>query len=165
MQAIPDSLLRDDPHAFLRQDTDTATPRTPVPIYLIHDLPTPFCQNPWCFCQHGKRAAQSLYGRIAEGDLVLAQLTAAIQSGEDAISNTTETSQPTRTVIHVDLIPGIPEDCQLYGHSWQQITFPGEKECTLCHIRGYCPYCAVIPPPDAQPFTCTTHARKRQVSI
>lgn len=162
MQATPfDNLLLDDPHAYLRQDTDTAHPRTPIPIYYIHDLRSPFCTNPLCFCQHGKNTATRLFREIAEGDVLLAQLAAVTIDGEDAMSQTTGTTQSTKTEIYVDLIPGVPEQCQLFGHSWQATGQPGVKECMLCHIQGYCTGCTPIAPAGAQPFTCTSHSQRQ----
>lgn len=161
MQAIPTNFVLDDQQAYLRQDTDTAHPRTPIPIYYIHDGDTPFCHNPRCFCQRGKRAGAMLYGEIAKGELLLAQLAAAMEKGEDAVSNTTETSQPTRTVVHVELIDGLPEECQLYGHGWRSSGDPGAKECALCGVRGYCPSCVSMPPPNARPFTCARHGHRQ----
>jgi hypothetical protein len=139
MQGIPDNLFLDDPQLTVRQDTDTATPRTPISIYLMHGGSIPFCENSRCFCQRGKRAVTFLYEQIATGKLRLAQLTASVA---------------------IDLLPDVPESCQLYGHSWERSELPGAKKCTLCGIRGYCPHCVVIPPPNAQPFTCTRHAER-----
>jgi hypothetical protein len=139
MQGIPDHLLLDDPPLTVRQDTDTATPRTPIPIYLMHGGSIPFCENPRCFCQRGKRAGAMLYEQIATGKLLLAQLAASMS-------------------VAVDLLPGVPESCQLYGHSWTYSGDKSVKECMLCGIRGYCPYCVAMPPQGAQPFTCTRHA-------
>jgi hypothetical protein len=156
-------LLFDQYPAYVQQETDTATPRTPIPIYYIHNGSTPFCKNPCCFCQRGKRAGGMLYKDIAEGKLLLAQLAAVPQSGEDAMSYATGTQKSSRIVIHVDLIPGVPEACQLYGHDWELTEHPDIKECKLCHMRGYCPGCTPVAPAGAQPFTCTHHARQRQV--
>lgn len=161
MQAIPGNFVLDDQQAYVRQDTDTAHPRTPIPIYYIHDGDTPFCHNPRCFCQRGRRAGTMLYGEIAKGKLLLAQLAAAMERGEEAVSNTAEMGQPTRTVVYVELIDGIPEQCQLYGHSWRYSGDPGAKECALCGIRGYCPSCVSIPPPNARPFTCARHSQRQ----
>ncbi len=153
MQGIPGNL--DGYLLSVRQETDTATPRTPIPIYHIHTHGKVFCQNPLCACHRH----EAVLGAIDEQAFTLeaaAPLLAA--AGKEAISSAVGTAMPTRTVIHVDLIPGVPEDCQLYGHSWEYSSDPGAKECTLCGIRGYCPYCVVTPPPNAQPFTCTRHA-------
>ncbi len=139
MQGIPDNLLLDDPPLTVRQDTDTATPRTPIPIYLMHGGSIPFCENPRCFCQRGKHAATLLYEQIATGKLWLAQLAASVS-------------------VAVDLLSDVPESCQLFGRSWEHCELPGAKECRLCRIRGYCPHCVAMPPPNAQPFTCTRHA-------
>lgn len=102
-----------------------------------------------------------LYGEIAKGKLLLAQLAAAMERGEKAVSNTAEMGQPTRTVVYVELIDGNPEQCQLYGHSWRYSGDPGAKECALCGIRGYCPSCVSIPPPNARPFTCARHSQRQ----
>lgn len=147
--------------AYVQQETDTATPRTPIPIYYIHDGRTPFCKNPLCYCQRGKRAGGILYREIAEGKLLLAQLAAVPQSGEDAMTNAVGTDKPTRTVIHVPLVAGIPESCQLLGHQWEITDHPDVKACHLCGIREYCPGCTPIAPQGAQPFYCTTHTRGR----
>ena len=74
MHSRPTNRLFDDPPLIVRQDTDTATPRTPVPIYFIHDLAAPFCNNPYCQCQNGRRAVRGLYQGIAANDFLLAQL-------------------------------------------------------------------------------------------
>ena len=112
MQGIPDNLLLDDPPFTVRQDTDTATPRTPIPIYLMHDGSIPFCENPRCFCQRGKRAVALLYKQIATGKLRLAQLAVSVS-------------------VAVDLLPDVSESCQLDGHSWERSELPGMKECRL----------------------------------
>jgi hypothetical protein len=77
------------------------------------------------------------------------------------MSNTTRTDQPTRTEIYIALDPGISEQCQLLGHTWQRTTQPGVKVCALCRTWGYCPGCTPIPPANAQPFYCTRHAREQ----
>ncbi len=141
MQGIPDNLLLDDPPLTVRQDTDTATPRTSIPIYLMHSGSIAFCENPRCFCQRGKRAGAMLYEQIATGKLQLARLAANMSAS-------------------VDLLPDVPESCQLYGHSWEHCELPGAKECLLCGIRGYCPHCVAMPPQGAQPFNCTRHAQR-----
>lgn len=163
MQGIPKPLLQDTEPIFLHHDTDTAHPRTPIPIYYIHDLTHPFCRNPLCICQSNKRAVTRLLRGVIEGDLEVRD--AAALHREAAMSNTSQTAQPTRTVIHVDLIPGVPVDCQMFGHDWQRTDYPGVKECTLCHIRGYCLVCTPVPPAGAQPFTCTYQTQQRQVQI
>lgn len=121
----------DEPFA-IQQDTDTATPRQQIPIYLIHGGGIPFCQNRSCFCQRSKRAGALLYQDIAAGKLQL-----------------------------VHYSTGVPEDCSVFGHDWQLTEHPDVKECSLCHVRGYCPGCTPVPPPNAQPFTCTYHAERQ----
>jgi hypothetical protein len=157
MQSRPYNRLLDEPPLTVRQETNTASPRTPIPIYFIHSLDAPLCTNPYCQCQKGRLAVHGLYQGIAANDFLLTQL-AATESKEEAVRNAT--GQPA-TVVTVPLIDGMAEECQLYGHSWEQGAFPGTKQCRLCGIEGYCPYCVSMPPPGAQAFTCTRHARKQ----
>lgn len=140
MQGIPDNLLLDQYPQYLSQETDTATPRTPVPIFYFHTEEQPFCSNVHCVCQRGKRAGALLYPQLAKGALRLAQM----KTG--------------RTKIIVDTDRNSPESCQLYGHNWQTTEHPDIKECSLCHVRGYCPACTPITPAGAQAFYCTYHA-------
>ena len=129
----------------LRQETDTAHPQLLIPIFYIHDGDTPFCNNAHCFCQRGKRAGAMMYQQIAEGKLQLVQLVHA----------------PTQTPVR--LLPTAPEDCQLFGHAWDVTEHQDVKECSLCHVRGYCPGCTPVAPAGAQPFLCTAHTQQRQV--
>lgn len=128
---MPASLPYDEPFT-IQQETDTAIPRQPIPIYLMHSGGVAFCANTSCFCQRGKRAGALLYQDIAAGQLHVAQF-----------------------------ISGIPEDCSLYGHSWQETEHLEVKECSLCHMRGYCPGCSPVAPAEAQPFSCTFHTERR----
>jgi hypothetical protein len=146
MQGIPDNLFPDEYLPYLPQETDTATPRDPIPIYYFHDGDTPFCNNAHCFCQRGKRAGALLYRQLVTGKLKLAQL----KAGTGKVS--------------VDVRQGSPESCQLYGHDWQETEHPDMKECSLCRVRGYCPGCRPVAPSGAKPFLCTAHAR-RQVRL
>lgn len=153
-------LLEEDRPAYLRQETDTAHPHTPIPIYYIHDFPTPFCTNPGCFCQRSKQDATRLFGNIARGSFFLLEAAALKDESRAAgMNSATRTDQARRTEISVDIIPGIPPDCQLYGHSWEQATEQGVKHCSLCGVRGYCSGCTPIPPVNALPFTCRAHGR------
>lgn len=145
MQGIPEHFAPDEYPATLAQEMDTARPRTPLPIYYFHDGERPFCNSPHCFCQRGKRAGAELYHQLATGKLRLAQ----IQAGTETVP--------------IDIPRDTPEDCQLYGHSWQITEQPRVKVCSLCSIRGYCPGCTPVAPPGAKPFLCTTHTRQRQV--
>ena len=70
------------------------------------------------------------------------------------------TDQLTTQVIHsASLAAGI---CQFYGHSWEITEHPDVKECSLCHIRGYCPGCTPVAPQNAQPFFCTAHTLQQR---
>lgn len=145
-----DNSYLSEPQLFLREDTDTATPRTPIPIYFIHTLSAPFCQNTQCLCHGNILTVTRLLGEAVEGMLFL-----------DNVEALTKPVQPVRAV-YIELVGSIPEDCQLYGHSWEYGNFPGEKVCSLCGIHGYCPRCIAPSPPNALPFLCTHHS-KRQV--
>ena len=35
---------------YLRQENDTASPRSVVPVYFVHAIDAPFCTNPHCIC-------------------------------------------------------------------------------------------------------------------
>lgn len=62
MQGIPESLLLDGYPPFLLQETDTATPRTPIPIHYIHTLTHPFCGNTLCACHRNIQEMTRLLG-------------------------------------------------------------------------------------------------------
>src|SRR6266699_1224591 len=146
--------------SFLPQETETTHPRTPIPIFYIHSLRHPYCKKPLCPCQRQRHEAVRLMGLVAEDDLLLADATLLMGEGSGiTMSSATGTPQPAR--VRIDVIPDVPEECQLYGHSWQITEHRDVQECTLCHIRGYCPGCTPIAPVGAQPFTCTYHARQR----
>lgn len=83
MQAIPFNLPLDQYPAFLAQDTDTAHPRTPIPILCLHSLSQPFCENAACACQRGKRDAARLLGAIAEGNLTLQEAVPLIEETQE----------------------------------------------------------------------------------
>jgi hypothetical protein len=70
----------------------------------------------------------------------------------------TERSEARRTVIQVPLVAGLPQACQLYGHEREYGEFPGAKQCRVCGLLGFRPYCVFLPPPDAQPFRCSRHS-------
>lgn len=157
-------LLQEDHQAYLRQEDSTAHPQPLIPIYYIHDFPTPYCTNPACFCQRSKQDAVKLFGNIAQGSFFLLEAASLMDERKGAVvSSTARTDQPKRTEIDVDLIPGVPPECQLYGHSWEQTAEQGVKQCSLCDVRGYCQECTPIPPVNALPFTCRTHGSRRQV--
>ena len=156
MQVIPENILVDEYPANLPQDTDTAHPRTPIPIYYIHALGSPFCDHPSCACRHNLRDVTRLLVSITEGTLELQNAAPLI---EGATSNTSGTDQPTVYRVHIPLVEGIPELCQLYGHSWEATEHPGVKVCHLCGIKGYCLACTPRAQPSAQVFYCTAHTR------
>jgi len=74
MQGI--TLPLDEFASFLRQDTDTATTRTLVPILYIHSLKHPFCGHHLCACRQTHKNAAHLLGFISEGSLVVQEAVA-----------------------------------------------------------------------------------------
>jgi hypothetical protein len=52
------------------------------------------------------------------------------------------------------------DDCIFFGHTWQIAGMLGEKQCTVCGERGYCPVCSPIAPKGANPYFCTRHTQK-----
>ncbi len=157
MQKRPWNRFPDDPLCYVRQTTDTAHPQTVIPIYYIHSVSVPFCHNPLCACQRGRRAVTQLNKGITEGEIIL-QPSSVFTDEEDA-----RNTGPKKTIVTVVLIDGIPEECQLYGHSWKGTGNPDVKACSLCGTRGYCPGCVPVKPQGAQPFYCSAHARTREV--
>ncbi len=153
MQTVPYHLFARECPAYVQQDTDTATPRQPIPIYYIHEGDAPFCANTSCFCQRAKQAGALMYQEIAAGKLLLAQ----VKTGEQ----TTTTAQHTVHHVHVPLDEHIPEMCQLFGHSWTLTEHQDVKECLLCGVRGFCPGCTLQTPAGAQPFYCTSHTGRQ----
>ena len=53
--------------------TDTSTPQAAVPIFLIHSLAQPFCDQPGCLCQQQRQQIAALLVRIASGALTFRQ--------------------------------------------------------------------------------------------
>jgi len=54
-------------------------------------------------------------------------------------------------------------DCIMYGHSFTPTGMNGEKLCTVCSVKGYCPGCTPIAPQSALPFYCTRHTSESRV--
>jgi hypothetical protein len=54
--------------------------------------------------------------------------------------------------------------CRYFGHTWQVIGMAGEKHCTVCGVKRYCPGCtgSTPPPKNAQPWYCTRHTPHRE---
>ena len=51
-----------------------------------------------------------------------------------------------------------PVHCEFYGHTWVYSGISGQKVCSICHIKGYCPGCTpTAPTEDSKPFFCTEH--------
>lgn len=55
--------------------------------------------------------------------------------------------------------------CRFFGHTWQVISMAGEKQCTVCGVKGYCPGCtaSLLPSKNAQPLYCARHTPRREV--
>jgi hypothetical protein len=92
MQGIPENLLLDGYPPFLLQETDTATPRTPIPVYYIHTPTHPFCGNTLCACHRNIQDMTRLLGGIVEGTFLLHDAASLMQTGEEAMSDSTCTT-------------------------------------------------------------------------
>jgi hypothetical protein len=55
----------------LRTPTDTATPQPVIPIFFIHTIENPFCDQPVCWCQASKAGIAPLLTDIRNGDMLL----------------------------------------------------------------------------------------------
>lgn len=53
------------------------------------------------------------------------------------------------------------DDCIFFGHTWQIAGMFGEKRCTVCGERGYCPVCTPIAIKGANPYFCTKHTPRK----
>jgi hypothetical protein len=69
-----------------------------------------------------------------------------------------QTKRPTQATKQ-SLISLTAQDCLLYGHSFTPAGMSGEKLCTSCGLKGYCPVCTPLnTSPDATAFLCTRHS-------
>ena len=50
-------------------DTDTAVPRTPIPVFYIHEGDHPFCLTPDCLCHTNEAQMKALLQGVLDGDL------------------------------------------------------------------------------------------------
>jgi hypothetical protein len=50
--------------------TDTQTPQTIVPVFLVHTLKDPFCENPHCVCQEQRVRKNALLVSITRGEVM-----------------------------------------------------------------------------------------------
>ncbi len=77
------------------------------------------------------------------------------------------TPQPKQqpTVRNTSPIALTATDCFIFGHSWQVIGMSGEKQCTVCKVKGFCPGCTPTPPKDAHPFFCTKHTPSTESQV
>src|SRR5258707_15630905 len=114
------TLSVEDHPVLMLQHTDTATPRSQIPIYYLHSLTRPFCANPVCICQRTRKEAAQLLGFIIEGVLTIKEAAHLIDGKQgDEREDAAGTNQPATQVI-----TGVPPAenasvlCQFYGHSW-----------------------------------------------
>ena len=120
----------------LSNETDTQTPRQQIPIYYIHTLKAPFCQNRLCACFDRRHDATRTFGRISAGRYLLGE------------------------ALHL-----VAVRCETYGHEWEDLSYRGVKECAHCGVYGYCPGCTPLAPLAARPFFCTVHTPTREREV
>lgn len=53
-------------------------------------------------------------------------------------------------------------DCSLGEHTWKPLLVRGERMCTICHLRAYCPGCMPDYPQGARIASCSEHAEGRE---
>jgi len=53
--------------------TDTAHPQPSIPIYFIHSIKQPFCNNPSCWCKTNKARIAPLLKAVQTGEMLLSQ--------------------------------------------------------------------------------------------
>jgi hypothetical protein len=82
MRGYPFNLPLEKHSITLPIDTDTATPRFPIPIYFIHSFEQPFCTDETCTCQRQPQAVRQLFIHIVEGKLTLEQASALLEGGQ-----------------------------------------------------------------------------------
>ncbi len=66
------------------------------------------------------------------------------------------TPSTSKQQVHADVVV-TPTDCLIFGHTFTLSGMNGEKVCTVCDQKAYCPGCTPNPPKDAKPFFCTAH--------
>jgi hypothetical protein len=68
--------------------------------------------------------------------------------------------QPTRSTASASsAVTGFsfPGKCLYFGHAWHVIGMLGEKQCTICGQKAYCPLCTATPPQNALLLYCPKH--------
>lgn len=51
--------------------TDTSIPQTLVPVFVIHSMKEPFCDNPRCVCQEDRVRKNAMLRSITRGEVYL----------------------------------------------------------------------------------------------
>src|SRR5260370_7700710 len=105
----------EDHPVLLQQDTDTATPRSQVPIYYLHSLTRPFCANPMCSCQRTRKEGAQLLGFIIEGVLTIEEAAHLIDGKQgDESQDAAGTNQPAvHGIKAVPPVDNVPVLCQV----------------------------------------------------
>jgi hypothetical protein len=67
----------------LPYDTDTATPRSKIPIYPIHSLQQPYCRDENCACRRRQKEVAKLLGLITEGIMTLREAADFVEGEEN----------------------------------------------------------------------------------
>jgi len=56
------------------------------------------------------------------------------------------------------LVQAVVTDCSLDQHTWKPLLAKGERMCTICHTRAYCPVCMPHFPKHGRIAHCSQHA-------
>jgi len=57
--------------ATISFETDTSTPRSVIPIYIVHTAEHPFCSNTLCSCHQNQAHIACLVAAIQQGEMTL----------------------------------------------------------------------------------------------
>lgn len=63
------------------------------------------------------------------------------------------------------LVPAVVNhltDCSLGEHTWRPLLAKGERMCTVCHARAYCPGCMPHYPKGARTAYCLHHGEREE---
>jgi len=83
MQDIPPfSVPLTDYPPLLSHVTDTATPRTPIPLYYFHSFEQPFCNDPTRQCHWKQQEVRRLLARTLQGELTLREAAKLVEERE-----------------------------------------------------------------------------------
>ncbi len=70
------------PSLTLAFTTDTQTPQAVIPVFLVHRLDAPFCNQPRCVCQEQRMQKIMVLASITRGEVTLHDATSFKDASE-----------------------------------------------------------------------------------